>query len=404
MEGNKGGVVFVVIVLIMVAIGFSLMLNPPTVKSFSLPAVPSKGVKHYENITIYADALGWDYGHGTLNPTISIANNTVVNFTVIEEDGQPHTLTVNPGSAESSYQDTLLSTSQITTIPGHVSTTQAYFNTIGVFTYWCTVHPETMVGLIYVNATVNTTVPSAHYANYSNKTLALSENNLSANGVLYPTIALPTSTLLNLTIKDASSSNYTLKISSGSKVDTSNYTTVINETNRSATGSIPFNQTGQYVYWNSNNTSRFGIIYIYSALVNASLYADVNGWNFTKSSGVNPTITISAGTLINFTLINEDNLTHVLEINSGNKENSNTSAAVASVNSTTNKSQGYYLFMSTGNYTYWDLYHPSTAVGIIEVTNSSSSSASVSYIIGSESDSGNYISLLGIQTRDELYP
>lgn len=400
MEGNKAGVVFVAIVLIMVAIGFTLMLNPPTVKSFSLPPVPSKGVKHYQNITIYADANGWDYNHGTVNPTLYIANNTVVTFTVIEEDGEPHTLTINPGTSETSYQDTLLSTAQITTIPGHVSTTKAYFDTIGVYTYWCTVHPETMVGLIYVNATVNVTVPTAHYANYSSKTLDLLKNNLTANGVMYPTIALPSSTLLNLTIKDTTSSKYALRISPGSKVDTSNYTTIINETNKTSKVSIPFNQTGQYVYWNSNNTSRFGTIYIYTALVNTTLYADFNGWNYSQSSGVNPTIPVSQGTLVNFTLIDEDNLTHVLEINPGNSENSSTSISVASVNSSAKTSQGYYLFMSTGNYTYWDLYHPSTAVGIVNVTNSSSN-ASISYTPSSVSDPVNYISLLGIQTRDE---
>ena len=400
MEGNKAGVVFVAIVLIMVAIGFTLMLNPPTVKSFSLPPIPSKGVKHYQNITIYADANGWDYNHGTVNPTLYIANNTVVTFTVIEEDGEPHTLTINPGSSETSYQDTLLSTAQITTIPGHVSTTKAYFDTIGVYTYWCTVHPETMVGLIYVNATVNVTVPTAHYANYSSKTLDLLKNNLTANGVMYPTIALPSSTLLNLTIKDTTSSKYALRISPGSKVDTSNYTTIINETNKTSKVSIPFNQTGQYVYWNSNNTSRFGTIYIYTALVNTTLYADFNGWNYSQSSGVNPTIPISQGTLVNFTLIDEDNLTHVLEINPGNSENSSTSISVASVNSSAKTSQGYYLFMSTGNYTYWDLYHPSTAVGIVNVTNSSSN-ALISYMPSSVSDPVNYISLLGIQTRDE---
>ena len=400
MEGNKAGVVFVAIVLIMVAIGFTLMLNPPTVKSFSLPPIPSKGVKHYQNITIYADANGWDYNHGTVNPTLYIANNTVVTFTVIEEDGEPHTLTINPGSSETSYQDTLLSTAQITTIPGHVSTTKAYFDTIGVYTYWCTVHPETMVGLIYVNATVNVTVPTAHYANYSSKTLDLLKNNLTANGVMYPTIALPSSTLLNLTIKDTTSSKYALRISPGSKVDTSNYTTIINETNKTSKVSIPFNQTGQYVYWNSNNTSRFGTIYIYTALVNTTLYADFNGWNYSQSSGVNPTIPISQGTLVNFTLIDEDNLTHVLEINPGNSENSSTSISVASVNSSAKTSQGYYLFLSTGNYTYWDLYHPSTAVGIVNVTNSSSN-ALISYMPSSVSDPVNYISLLGIQTRDE---
>ncbi len=403
MEGNKAGVVFVVIVLLLVAIGLTLMLNPPTVKAFQLPPVPSKNVKHYENITIYADANGWDYGHGTINPTLTIANNTVVNFTVIEEDGQPHTLTINPGSSESTYQDTLLSTSQITTIPGHKSYVQAYFDTIGVYTYWCTVHPETMVATLYVNATVSNTTSGVHYAHYANQTLQLLKNNLTSNGVLYPYIALASNTLLNLTIKDPNSSNYTFKINSGSKVNATTSTTLINETNSSLTVSVPFNNTGQYVYWNSNNTSRFGTIFVYTALVNTSLYADVYGWNFSKSSGVNPTISISAGTLVNFTIINEDNLTHVLEINLGNAENSSTAVAVASVDPSTNLTWGYYLFTSTGNYTYWDLYHPSTAVGIINVTNSSSSSA-VIYIPGLVSSQSSSAYIPGTQTRDELYP
>ena len=74
-EGNKAGVIFVVIVLIALAGGLLLETNPPTIKAFSLPAVPAKGVEHYQNITLYACADGWDYGHGPINPTLVIPMN-----------------------------------------------------------------------------------------------------------------------------------------------------------------------------------------------------------------------------------------------------------------------------------------------------------------------------------------
>ena len=107
------------------------------------------------------------------------------------------------------------------------------------------------------------------------------------------------------------------------------------------------------------------------------MFADKNGWNYSQTSGVNPTITVSACTLVNFTIVNEDNLTHTLVINSGNNENSTDYMVIASVNATSNMSQGYYFFISPGNYTYWDLYHPGTSVGTINVTNASSTTSAI---------------------------
>ena len=133
-------------------------------------------------------------------------------------------------------------------------------------------------------------------------------------------------------------------------------------------------------------------------MLNQTLFADKNGWNYSQTSGVNPTITVSACTLVNFTLVNEDNLTHTLVINSGNNENSTDYTVIASVNATSNMSQGYYFFISPGNYTYWDLYHPSTSVGTINVTNASSSSSA---IYSPAAYSYNDQSILYITAKDE---
>ena len=377
MEGNKAGVIFVVIVLIAMAGGLFLEVNPPTIKAFSLPAIPSKGVEHYQNITLYACADGWDYGHGPINPTLVVANDTVVCFTVIEEGNQPHTLTIAPGSSESSYQDTLLTPSQITTVPGTVSHVKAFFDTPGVYTYWCTVHPETMVGTLYVNTTVNVTVPAVHYSYYHNQTMNLVHNGFLSNGILNGPIPLPQSSLVNFTVKDTSRANYSFFLSSGAVPSLHNYTAIINTTNRTSTASFAFNTTGEYTYFNGQNSSQFGNIYVYTSLLNQTLFADKNGWNYSQISGVNPTITVSACTLVNFTLIDEDNLTHTLVINRGNNENSTDYTVIASVNASSNMSQGYYFFISPGNYTYWDLYHPSTSVGTINVTNSSSTASAI---------------------------
>ena len=398
MEGNKAGVIFVVIVLIAMAGGLFLEVNPPTIKAFSLPAVPAKGVEHYQNITLYACADGWDYGHGPINPTLVVANDTVVCFTVIEEGDQPHTLTIAPGSSETSYQDTLLTTSQITTVPGTVSHVKAFFDKVGVYTYWCTVHPETMVGALYVNSTVNVTIPTVHYSYYHNETLNLVHNGFRSNGILNSTIPLPQNSLVNFTVKDKSLTNYSLLLSPGVVPNLNNYTTIINTTNKEANTSFAFNSTGEYTYFNGLNTSQYGYVYVYTSLLNQTLFADKNGWNYSQTSGVNPTITVSACTLVNFTLIDEDNLTHTLVINTGNNENTTDYTVIATVNATTNMSQGYYFFLTPGNYTYWDLYHPGTAVGTINVTNTSSG-ASVVY--SPASASYNVQSTLYFTAKDE---
>ncbi len=376
MEGNKAGVIFVVIVLLAVAASFTLALNPPQVKKYTPATAVPKGASNvtYENITIYACALGWDYGHGPINPTISIANNTLVCFTVIEEGTQPHTLTFNPGSKESSYQYTALDSAQISTVTGTISKAAIFFDQIGIFTYWCIIHPTTMVGNIYVNATVNKTGPTAHYSNYQNESFSLSNGGFLSGGHLNPTIYLPVSTLLNVSVTDSSATAYSFAVSSGSAVNTANAVDAISSTNTSANASIPFNSTGIYTYFNGQNTSNFGHIYVYASQINVSIYADKNGFNYSLSSGRNPTINVSAGMLVVFTLINHDNLSHDLVIAYGPNEVSNYTY-IAGVNSSQNESIGTYLFLTAGNYTYWDTFHPSTAVGTIQVANSSSSAA-----------------------------
>lgn len=152
---NYTGVVMAVGILLIMGMAIAIALDVPISKSFSFPTVPSAGPDHQLNITLYADASGWDYNHGKVNPTIVIPPNTQIAFTVIEEDNQPHTLTIAPGAQESSTHATLLSQTDITTTPGHVSHASAYFTTTGEYTYWCTIHPVTMVGQLYVNTSAS---------------------------------------------------------------------------------------------------------------------------------------------------------------------------------------------------------------------------------------------------------
>lgn len=372
MVGNKTGAIFAVVVLVAVAIGFLLMLNPPTVQAFTPSPTPASGPKYYMNITLYADAQGWDYNHGTVNPTLNILNGTLVQFTVIEEDNQPHTLSFNPGYNESSsgYAYTLLSTSDITSTPGAVSHGSMYFGKLGVYTYWCIIHPTSMVGLIYVNSTStptgNNTPPPPTYAHYFNQSFSLTNDAFYSKGIADPILKVQNGTLLNFTASDPGSSTYSLKVSPGIGVNKTNYTTVINTTASSANGSMAFNQTGEYTYWNGNNTTAYGTIYVYVSQMNYTLYADLNGWNYTKASGVNPSLQFSTGALVNFTVVNEDGLTHNLVIGAGSNESSNYSM-IATVNSTVSEANGYFLFISAGKYTYWDTYHSTTAVGTITV-------------------------------------
>ncbi len=484
--GKLVGVIFAVIILLAMGATLFTTVNYPVSQTFSLPSAPAHP-PHEVNITLYADASGWDYLHGPSNPTITILNGTLVHFTVIEEDNQPHTLTINPGSSESSYSDTLLSTSQITTTPGHISYVTAYFDTVGVFTYWCTIHPTTMVGLINVVSSLPSNVykfptpPSSATVTAHVSLTATNSGFTSSNGT-NPNLFFGNDSLVNFTIIQNGTSMHDFIVAPGDNVSSFN-STVINATEigttngRSVSVNLYFNTTEEFTYWDSyypsktvghifitrststasiavtdlglvtggtrnwtlpvaistavvlhfEDTSKLnysvmvssdrysavsngtlvsttnastsveiasynftkvtlidnkvtsgstGNILYYEHLRNITLYANHLGWNYSVGS-VNPVFNLTLGTMVNFTLINGDGLDHTLAISYGNLPYAGTTENVTSVNSTVKTSFGYFLFQMYGTYTYFDTYHPSSAVSSINVTNETSASASV---------------------------
>lgn len=167
MEGNKAGVGVVIIIAVVVALSFSFVLTTP---SGSTPIKIPSNPKYTNTTYLWADANGWNTGHGPVNPVLNYSTGTVVTFIVTEEDTQPHTLTINAGGNPSNPQagengnnaTTILSTSQITVTKGHVSQAQFYFANPGIYTYWCIIHKTTMVGVIYVNGSaVSSSVSSS---------------------------------------------------------------------------------------------------------------------------------------------------------------------------------------------------------------------------------------------------
>ena len=495
MSGKIGPIL---VILIIAAAGLSLgfALNVPTTATFSLPAVPAHPA-HYHNVTLYADANGWNYnvkGY-TTNPTIVILPGTVVNFTVIEEDNQPHTLTIAYGPHESSFSDTLLSTSAITTTPGHVSHAQAYFNKTGEYTYWCIIHFTTMVGQLWVNnslptfslpaapsnmsATQNTTLfadsngwnyshgvanpslyfekgslvnftivqedgnphslfiaPGSNESSFSeelmkssdlgNKTgstfsflayfnstgeytywdshnpnttmghiyvvtsrlsigLVATSGGISYNGHFNNSILVKNNTALTIAVSDPTGSVYNVNMSEG-YVPAAGSMTVIGKNNSSSSATLLLNSPQAYALFDGFNNSTHHLLFVYDKIVNYTMNETIHGW-YNKT--LNPTISVAAGDLVNFTILNGDNLSHTLEINPGNNESASSAYSVAGVVPGQNSSSGFYLFNQTGNYTYWDLYHPSTAVGIITSGNASSSSAAVQPSISSLSNIDN---------------
>ncbi len=377
MTSNKTGIVMAVVILLVMGLAVSVILDVPIAKEFKLPTVPAGGPAHVFNTTIYADAQGWNYNHGKLNPTIVIPDNTLVHFTVIEEDNQPHTLTINPGAKESSVSATLLTSSDITQVPGHVSHASAYFSQTGEYTYWCTFHPATMVANIYVNASAglpsNNTTPTVTYSHWKNMTFDLNNSSLQLNKTSFPTIAIQNSTFLNISVNDSTSATYSVNFSYGAGVNLSNSTAMINSTNASAYGGFYFVKPGLYSYWNYYNTSQYGQIYVYTGRANTTLTANVNGWNYTNgTANTNPTLSFAQYTLVRINLVNGDNLTHSLVINPGNSINPNYTA-IANVSPSVSNVTVVVFFYNSGNYTYWDSYHPSTASGLIRVSASNAS-------------------------------
>ncbi|MEM0155127.1 MAG: hypothetical protein QW597_00800 [Thermoplasmataceae archaeon] len=155
MPGNKGGIAFALIVVLAVAgsVGFVISPQPTSVLSQTIPANPAYKV----STTLYANVLGWDtptsYGNSNgsipINPTLNYTVGTVVTFTVIETDTLPHDLYIAKGSNENmaAYYSVI---GAINPIPGSVYTGEWYALAVGTYTYWCEVHPTTMVGTINV--------------------------------------------------------------------------------------------------------------------------------------------------------------------------------------------------------------------------------------------------------------
>ncbi|WP_393970764.1 cupredoxin domain-containing protein [Oxyplasma meridianum] len=195
MEGNKGGVTLALVIIVVIALGMTYILSAPTIEGITPTNFSHKYVAY---VNLGADANGWDFpvgsynfDNGTVNPTFYFKVGTLVYFNVTEEDDLPHTLTIgydgsasstmgsslianpglikkNPTSYEiTSKSYTAITTSQLTQVPGHTASGKFPFNTAGVYTYWCTVHPTTMYGLIIVNATSSGTSIQFHQLNNS---------------------------------------------------------------------------------------------------------------------------------------------------------------------------------------------------------------------------------------------
>jgi|GEM_PF-1057521 hypothetical protein len=107
-------------------------------------------------IVLYANAQGWNYNSSHPNPTIYEKTHVLLEFKVIEQDNLPHTLTINPGPNESA--SSAIISVDIPAVTGTVVWANWSFSNSGVYTYWCEVHPETMVGLLIINSSQNSSV------------------------------------------------------------------------------------------------------------------------------------------------------------------------------------------------------------------------------------------------------
>ncbi|MHB8361781.1 MAG: cupredoxin domain-containing protein [Thermoplasmataceae archaeon] len=160
---------FGIVILILMFAGLYYMLSAPTTLNGGLVESSTLTFKKEINVTLYANALGWDYGikGDQPNPTFNITPGTKICFTVIEDDTAPHTLTIADSAKESGTHLTLITTSQLTTTIGHTVKASYIFDKLGTWTYWCEIHPTTMLGAINV-VTANATATSQFSSNNAN--------------------------------------------------------------------------------------------------------------------------------------------------------------------------------------------------------------------------------------------
>lgn len=176
MTSNKGGVTFALIIIVLVSVAFGYVLTSPTGGGLQPSNNPTKYTQY---INLGADAAGWEYNYNSSdrNPVLNVVSSTKVTFNITEVDGAPHNLyiaydgsytsslftklqseqTTNPKNIEGSSNYQILSTSQITQTIGHKTQGTYPFFTTGIYTYWCSIHYETMVGLLIVNSTSGST-------------------------------------------------------------------------------------------------------------------------------------------------------------------------------------------------------------------------------------------------------
>jgi hypothetical protein len=106
-------------------------------------------------IVLYANYQGWNYNSSIPNPTLYEKTHVLLEFKVIEQDNLPHTLTINPGSNESASN--YIVSVNIPAVTGTIVWVNWSFANPGIYTYWCEVHPETMVGKLVLNSTTSNT-------------------------------------------------------------------------------------------------------------------------------------------------------------------------------------------------------------------------------------------------------
>ncbi|MEM0135185.1 MAG: hypothetical protein QXU18_08190 [Thermoplasmatales archaeon] len=146
-----------VFVIVLVATGASFIWF--TESTSTTTSQISASYNSTQLIVLYANAEGWNYNSSHPDPTLYSKTHVLLEFKVIEQDGLPHTLTINPGPNESA--SSAIVNVVIPTTIGSVTWVNWSFSNPGVYTYWCEVHPETMVGSLIINATSSNSTNSS---------------------------------------------------------------------------------------------------------------------------------------------------------------------------------------------------------------------------------------------------